>query len=49
MFEFSVRKDMKKIASPMKSMLHRKRGSGTREGSGTFMLTLIVNELKISV
>jgi len=36
MLEFSVRKDMKKIASSVKSMLYRK-GGGSREGSGTFM------------
>jgi len=36
MFEFSISKNMKKIASPEKSMLYKKE-RGNREGSNTFM------------
>ena len=41
MFEFSVSKDMKKKGY--------NKGGDNREGRGTFILTLVVKELKISV
>jgi hypothetical protein len=45
MFEFSVSKDIKKVVSPMKFMLHKK-GGGSREGSGTLMSNTNYQEIE---